>query len=65
MIGFATEIESPSFELGDIVVLRSGGPDMTVTHVDLITGHVRCWWVNSDGVTDDGSFPSQALTIGC
>lgn len=58
---FQAETQSPDFEPGDIVVLRSGGPDMTVTDVNLDTGDVHCWWADLDGITDSGVYPFQAL----
>jgi hypothetical protein len=45
---FEPEMESPSFEPGDIVVLRSGGPDMTVIDVDPQTGDVHCVMVQPE-----------------
>jgi uncharacterized protein YodC (DUF2158 family) len=51
------------FEPGDIVVLRSGGPDMTVTAVDPEAGTVECWWANAELVTDSGTFPVECLEL--
>jgi uncharacterized protein YodC (DUF2158 family) len=61
MIDFQDTTISPSFEPGDIVVLRSGGPDMTVIEMDAISGRLRCWWMNSDGFTDEADFLPQCL----
>ena len=58
-----TEIASPGFAPGDIVVLKSGGPDMTVTTVDPITGDAKCWWMNTDCITDEAIFPWQSLAL--
>lgn len=48
------------FEVGDIVVLRSGGPDMTVSAID-DSGQVRCWWVDGDGMTHESVFEPECL----
>lgn len=45
--------------VGDIVVLNSGGPDMTVSRIE---GRcVLCWWVCGDD-TDSGWFGMASLT---
>ncbi len=38
---------SPQFELGSIVQLKSGGPKMTVSHVE--DGFVHCTWFDKEG----------------
>lgn len=49
---------APELHRGDLVRLRSGGPLMTV---DTVTDdQVECVW-NSDGQTDDATFPAKML----
>ena len=50
--------------LGDVVVLRSGGPPMTVIDIGKETGAVWCRWMGEGGNTDSASvFPFQAVKI--
>lgn len=49
------------FQPGEIVVLNSGGPDMTVMETDPDTGHIRCWWSQSNGETDEAYFPPETI----
>jgi uncharacterized protein YodC (DUF2158 family) len=50
---------APSFQRGDLVRLRSGGPPMTV---DSIHGNqVDCFWSDSDGEPIAQSFPADVL----
>jgi uncharacterized protein YodC (DUF2158 family) len=49
----------PSFQRGDLVRLRSGGPLMTV---DTIKGNqVDCFWTGADGAPNAESFPDDIL----
>lgn len=53
------------FELGDIVKLKSGGPDMTVKEVhtkmnDEFSGSYRCQWFAGKKL-DMGIFPEESL----
>jgi len=47
------------FEIGDVVVLRSGGPKMTV-HGLVSDGDVVCQWFESNEVHEE-NFPKEAL----
>jgi len=48
-----------SFQLGERVRMRSGGPMMTV---DSIKGNqIDCYWTNWDGVPISESFPADVL----
>lgn len=38
-----------SFKIGDVVKLKSGGPDMTVTYTGS-DGKLDCTWFNREGV---------------
>lgn len=53
-----------SVSVGDIVVLKSGGPKMTVTSVNNLIGGVSitCKWFSSNLDLVEGSFPDDALT---
>lgn len=46
---------------GNKVMLRSGGPEMTVSDVDA-AGNAICSWLNSDGVLEHRSFQLECLT---
>ncbi|MEZ7809957.1 YodC family protein [Alcaligenes phenolicus] len=50
-----------SFEMGDIVILKSGGPKMTVTEVFKDSSVRTVWFAGSR--KEDGVFPSEALLI--
>jgi uncharacterized protein YodC (DUF2158 family) len=49
--------QSVPFKVGDVVRLRSGGPDMTV--IDVIGTRVGCQWHTSAIQPEDGSFISH------
>jgi len=51
-----------SFAVGDTVMLKSGGPTMTVTYV-LSDGEVRCVWFVDGTSVSKHDFPSQALLL--
>lgn len=54
------------FKVGDIVKLKSGGPNMTVNEIlinhttDLPTGKYRCQWFAGKKL-DTGLFPVESL----
>lgn len=48
------------FQVGDVVGLKSGGPDMTITGVDLISNDWECKWFSGDTLCF-GIFPTGAL----
>jgi uncharacterized protein YodC (DUF2158 family) len=51
---------SNNFKAGDVVVLKSGGPKMTVTRVE--GSHVFCsWFVGTK--SEKGNFPPDALEL--
>lgn len=50
------------FEVGDVVQLRSGGPEMTVQEVMEIGGHVRCQWF-VQGELRTGIFHPRSLWV--
>lgn len=58
-----------TFEVGDVVVLKSGGPWMTVTGVAVI-GRIKCQWFDvapamgrHDGELHNGHFDPAVLAI--
>jgi uncharacterized protein YodC (DUF2158 family) len=51
-----------TFNVGDIVQLKSGGPDMTVTRIGASAGEPMLWCTWFDGTKDAyGLFPPNAL----
>lgn len=55
------------YNIGDIVKLKSGGPDMTirepifdVSHKSDFTGNYRCQWFAGKKL-DNGVFPQESL----
>jgi uncharacterized protein YodC (DUF2158 family) len=53
-----------NFQVGNVVVLKSGGPDMTVTRVENENGtiFVFCtWFLNNKN--EKGHFPPDALEL--
>lgn len=49
-----------SFQVGDVVQLKSGGPQMVVTYVGE-RGDCRCDWFVQDTSVQNYNFPPQAL----
>lgn len=47
------------FKVGDVVILRSGGPNMTVTYIER-GGKVTCHWYH-DGKYAWEAFPPAAI----
>jgi uncharacterized protein YodC (DUF2158 family) len=50
-----------AFKVGDMVVLKSGGPIMTVTHVDKKPILVHTSWFTDRAVEKAAHFPPAAL----
>ncbi|WP_338876920.1 DUF2158 domain-containing protein [Spirosoma sp. SC4-14] len=50
----------PSIKIGDKVRLKSGGPIMTVTHFNDLTGIFTCQWF-MNGKLELGYFPEESL----
>jgi len=50
---------APSFERGELVRLRSGGPAMTVNSVN--GDEVDCYWTDLSGQTNADKFPIYVL----
>lgn len=56
---------STKFNVGDIVVLKSGGPDMTVEEWEVYSGEsgeYRCQWFGGRKL-EHGSFPPDSLEL--
>lgn len=52
-------MENEQIEVGDVVILKSGGPRMTV---DLIDGEdVQCTWFDDKNALEQRSFKSNLL----
>ena len=46
-------------KIGDVVVLNSGGPDMTIVEID--GDKATCWWQGHFGDVDQHEFPIACL----
>lgn len=53
--------DTPKFEAGDIVRLKSGGPPMAVVKPVNDNGDVKCLWFSSDGFRQEAFFPALLL----
>lgn len=51
-----------SFKVGEVVQLRSGGPEMTVSDTSVYSepDHVRCQWFGGRKL-ETGKFPTASL----
>ncbi|MDG2962993.1 YodC family protein [Exercitatus varius] len=57
----------PNFEIGQIVKLKSGGPDMTIQEAlingyDEFKGNYRCQWFAGKKL-ESGTFPEDSLEL--
>ncbi len=53
------------FKIGDVVVVKSAGPRMTVTYIppeSRIDKRVQCYWFNG-GDLNKGDFHQNSLTL--
>lgn len=51
-----------TFAIGTVVALKSGGPNMTVTHLrEHATSNVRVTWFDTYGLLHADSFPPDSL----
>lgn len=54
---------TPAFKIGDIVKLKSGGPDMTVKSLPTqMTSTFGCQWFAGKKL-ESGPFPAQSLEL--
>jgi uncharacterized protein YodC (DUF2158 family) len=51
-----------TFEPGDVVQMKSGGPIMTVEKVD-VDGGVVCHWFGEKNKQEKGTFPGVVLEV--
>jgi len=49
------------FKIGDVIILKSGGPGMTVEEVDDEEDTVHCQWFVNGKKLEDGWFPADSL----
>lgn len=54
--------ELETFEIGDTVQLKCGGPAMTVQEISLMTGEYQCVWFNGN-IKQQSSFDGDVLKI--
>ncbi|MGB8801159.1 MAG: DUF2158 domain-containing protein [Candidatus Acidiferrales bacterium] len=54
------------FAAGDIVVLKSGGPNMTISRFETLNNsqHAVCTWFTTDGKKEVSTFSVAALKRG-
>jgi uncharacterized protein YodC (DUF2158 family) len=52
---------APALRSGNLVRLRSGGPLMTVVHIE--GDEANCVWTDWDGQLESGSFPIEVLQM--
>jgi uncharacterized protein YodC (DUF2158 family) len=54
-----------TFKIGNVVVLKSGSSEMTVTNTGNHNGvpHVWCTWRNKDGKDEVGFYPADAVML--
>ena len=52
--------ESEKINVGDVVQLKSGGPQMTVSGFSNVNGDAICQWFHN-GNPNRGSYPANAL----
>lgn len=55
----------PTFKIGDVVVLKSGGPKKTITKVGTDKGVpvIWCVWPTKGGKDEVGFYPADALML--
>lgn len=52
------------FNIGDIVALKSGGPNMTIVNIDEDYEKIKCQWFNYiDNVLGEGIFRPLTLIL--
>ena len=65
MLGVLDEDDTEDYvpEVGDVVMLASGGPYMTVVDISDDGSNVSCNWFNDVYHVVKGSFPSESLIL--
>jgi len=51
-----------AFKVGDVVMLKSGGPKMTVSFVSDESGLIECTWFDKSGERKHDEFSPDTLT---
>lgn len=51
------------FKIGDIVILKSGGPIMTIADIDTDTNIVECYWFNNQNDRQIEEFPIDTIKL--
>ncbi|MBA3647705.1 MAG: DUF2158 domain-containing protein [Chitinophagales bacterium] len=51
----------PHYKVGDVVVLRSGGPYMTVDDIDVDKGILECIWFTDEDEKEHDRFRAEVL----
>jgi uncharacterized protein YodC (DUF2158 family) len=55
------KIEKPELTVGDVVILNSGGPQMTITFIRNYCNNATCKWINNEK-QQQAEFPLACLT---
>lgn len=50
------------FELGDLVILRSGGPVMTISY-ETTDEYIQCDWFNDRELKHDAFHPNELIKV--
>ena len=56
-------MEKNHFEAGDVVVIKSGGPYMTITRLDEVKQLLECIWFDKTEGKHHDYFPLSALEL--
>lgn len=58
-------MSNEAIKIGDVVQLKSGGPEMTVYHIDNYQGTDRCFcvWIDASGKEQRTNYPFAACQI--
>lgn len=58
-------MDNREFKIGDVVQLKSGGPKMTVIHIDNLEGTDRCFcvWIDASENEQRKNYPLAAVQI--
>jgi len=49
------------FKVGDVVILKSGGPTMTVCEIDDDEDMIYCQWFVENKILETADFPADSL----
>ena len=51
------------YKIGDTVILKSGGPIMTIVDIDINTNQVECCWFNEQNDRQIEEFPIDTIKL--